>query len=184
MQCILSDIDNLDQHISTFLHHPDRYRPSQCPHCGKAGLWMHGVYYRQATCEKGVGCSAPIQRFLCPSCQHTCSVLPEYIPPRRWYHWAVQELALRLLIMGHSLMDVCRRLSVTLPNSRTPDISTLYRWRRQCRCQFRQQHSLLCSQYPELGHYAYYQTFWVACLDKMSLSKVMLSLHQAGLSIP
>ncbi len=184
MQLILSDIAHLDQHISTFINHPDRYRPSQCLHCGSSGLWAHGVYYRKAACEKGVGCCAPIQRFLCPDCEQTCSVLPEYIPPRRWYHWIVQQLAFRLLMMGQSLLKVCKHLAASLPNPLTPDISTLYRWRRQCRCQFTEHHFHLCSQYPELGRYACYQTFWQACLDKMPLSEAMLKLHRAGLSIP
>lgn len=184
MPLILSEIHNLDQHISTFLNDPDRYRPSQCPHCGKSGLWLHGVYYRQAACEKGVGTSAPIQRFLCSGCEHTCSVLPETIPPRRWYHWFVQQVAFQLLMMGHSLLDVCKRMSILLPNPRTPDPSTLYRWRRQCREQFPEQHFHLCSQFPELGRCANYQAFWHACLDLMSLSRAMLHLHQAGLVIP
>jgi len=184
MQLILSDIHTLDQHLFTFLKQPDRYRPCQCPHCGKSGLWMHGVYYRQARCEKGVGGSAPIQRFLCPDCEQTCSVLPQYIPPRRWYHWAAQQLVLRLFIMGYSLLDIYRRMSISLPNPRTPSISTLYRWRRQCRCQFPMHQFQLCSHHPELGRYTGYHAFWNACLDKMSLSRAMLTLHQAGLTIP
>lgn len=184
MPLILSGIHSLDQHISSFLNDPDRYRPCQCPHCGKSGLWLHGVYYRQAACEKGVGTCAPIQRFLCSGCEQTCSVLPEYISPRRWYHWFVQQVAFKLLMMGHSLLDVCNRMSTLLPNTRTPDPSTLYRWRRQCRCQFPEQHFHLCSRFPEFGRCPGYPAFWRACLDKMSLSQAMLSLHQAGLAIP
>lgn len=184
MPLILSGIHSLDQHISTFLNDPNRYRPSQCPHCGKSRLWLHGVYYRRATCEKGVGTCAPIQRFLCAGCAQTCSVLPEYIPPRRWYHWFVQQIAFQLLMAGHSLLAVCRQLSTLLPNPQTPAPATLYRWRRRCREQFPEQQFHLRSQFPELGNCPDSTAFWRACLDKRSLSQAMFHLHQAGLVIP
>jgi hypothetical protein len=187
MRPILSDVYSLDQHISIFLNNPDRYRPAQCPHCGKAGVWFHGVYYRNAACEKGVGCCAPIQRFLCTNknCGRTCSVLPEYIPPRRWYHWAVQQLVLSLVLLGHSLIDVCDLMQTRQPNlPRQPSLSTIQRWAQSLHRQFLHHHFHLCNKHPELGRSPDCSQFWPACFDQMSLSKAMLILNQAGHSIP
>ena len=40
MPHILSGIHTLDQHLQTWLDDIDQYRPSQCPHCGRSGLWL------------------------------------------------------------------------------------------------------------------------------------------------
>jgi len=86
MAHILAGIHTQDQHIKTWLNDIDAYRPAQCPHCGRSGLWSHVVYYRQAQCERPNGNPVPIPRFRCQYCSRTCSTLPEYIPPKRWYH--------------------------------------------------------------------------------------------------
>ena len=187
MRLILSDINSLDQHISTCLDRPDQYRPAQCPYCGKAGLWCHGVYFRNAACEKGIGCAAPIPRFICPceQCGRTCSVLPEYIPPRRWYHWVVQQLVITLLVMGLSLMAVCDQLSMLyqhLPD--LPSISTVYRWSVALQNQYPQHRFHLCCRQPEFGRAPDYSEFWQLVISQMSLSKAMLQLNQAGEIIP
>jgi hypothetical protein len=187
MRLILSDIYNLDQHISIFLNNPDRYRPPQCPYCGKGSVWFHAVYYRNAGCERGVGCSAPVQRFLCTNedCERTCSVLPEYIPPRRWYHWAVQQMVLSLVLLGHSLTDIGDLMQTRHPNlPRHPSLWTIQRWAQSLHGQFIHHRFHLCNRLPELGRCPSYQTFWQACFDQMSLSKAMLILNQAGHSIP
>ena len=108
MRHILSAMHTLDKHLQSWFDDVNRYRPSQCPHCGRAGLWSHGVYYRQVRCEQAKGKRTPIPRFLCRYCKGTCSTLPEYIPLRRWYHWLSQQLALQLSLLGRSLMQIGR----------------------------------------------------------------------------
>ena len=187
MKLILSDIHNLDQHISVFLDNPARYRPNKCPHCGKSGLWAHGVYYRNASCEKGTGCSAPILRFRCPpkQCGRTCSVLPQYIPPRRWYHWAVQQLTLMLLMAGYSLSDTHNMLWASgLHLPKIPSQSTIYRWQRCLRSQFDQHYFFLRDSFPKLALFQEYSSFWQACFLEMMLSTAMLMLNKAGHPIP
>jgi hypothetical protein len=187
MKLILSDIHNLDQHISTFLYDPERYRPERCPHCGRSGLWIHGAYWRNAACEKGVGCSAPVPRFYCPheDCHRTCSVLPEYISPRRWYHWAMQQIVFTLMALGYSLMDACNQIPKShLQYPQTPDISTIYRWWQSLQAQFLRHHFHLCSQHSELGRYQGCPTFWQACLKRMFLSTAMTILNRAGHKVP
>lgn len=187
MRLILADINGLDQHVSTFLDDPDFYRPERCPHCGKAGLWCHGVYYRNAKCEKGVGCSAPIPRFRCPleACGSTCSVLPEYIPPRRWYHWVVQQLVFALLLRGFSLVHVSEQLSMLyqhLPG--LPSISTVYRWSVAWQEQYHRHRLHLCNLVPELGRSTGYPQFWQLVFAQMPLSRAMLQLNQTGEIVP
>ncbi len=182
MAIILSDIHTLDQHLSTYLNTPQVYCPDNCPHCSSCNLWLHGVYYRKAACENGDVGPIPIQRFICVPCKHTCSVLPEYIPPKRWFHWVLQEMALALLLMGTSLLGAWLALFDRQP--RGPSLSTLHRWSAWLRRHYSLHRLHLCSQFPELGRSANFTEFWQVCLQKMSLSSAMNILHRAGVVIP
>ena len=87
MHRIVASITSLDEHLEAVRTNPEVYRPLNCPHCGVTGLWGHGCYYR-----KGERCTGgatrelvPVLRFLCRGCICTCSRLPLFICPRRWY---------------------------------------------------------------------------------------------------
>lgn len=182
MVLILSEIHTLDQHIQTFLDHPDDYRPCQCPHCGNSNLWAHGVYYRQACCESPTGCPAPIPRFLCSLCKHTCSTLPEYIPPRRWYHWLVQHLALQLTLIGKSLMQVWQALYDQVDI--VPSLCTLQRWLSRWHQRFVHHRFHLLNAHPALGYHSNFHTFWQAWLEHKPLSTAMLIVNRHLTPIP
>ncbi len=182
MSIILSAIATLDQHISVYFNTPSNYRPESCPHCGQAGLWCHGVYTRHAQCESEHGCPAQIPRFFCRPCKRTCSVLPEYIPPRRWYHWITQSIAFSLLLMGKSLLGVRDELFDRLPCG--PSLSTLQRWWYWLRKSYSLHRFHLCNRLPELGRTANFTDFWKVCLQKMSLASAMNIIHRAGLPVP
>ena len=94
MHRIVASITTLEQHLDAVRTNADAYRPDACPHCGVGGLWGHGCYYR-----KGERCTGgatrelvPVLRFLCRGCIRTCSRLPLFICPRRWYCWAMLPL--------------------------------------------------------------------------------------------
>ncbi|QEP42997.1 hypothetical protein D5085_07615 [Ectothiorhodospiraceae bacterium BW-2] len=46
MSRIVPNITTLEQHHQQLQADPERYRPDDCPHCGKTQLWSHGVYFR------------------------------------------------------------------------------------------------------------------------------------------
>src|SRR5215216_2245020 len=102
MKRILATITTLDQHEEALRMDRGVYRPDACPHCGLAGLWHHGCYCRKADRSAGVESRNPVVvlRFLCSPCQRTCSRLPLCVAPLRWYDWAVQQIALLLLLSG------------------------------------------------------------------------------------
>lgn len=176
MSYILSDIHTLDQHLQTWFDDIDQYRPSQCPHCGRSGLWSHGVYYRQARCEQAKGNPTPVPRFFCRYCKGSCSTLPEYIPPRRWYHWLTQQAALQLSLMGLSLMQVWQALHDKLEE--VPSLCTLQRWLSHHRQRFSLHQFHLLNTHPALGYSPGFDGFWQACLDIMPLSAVMVLLNR------
>lgn len=182
MSAILSAIDTLDQHLSTYLHNPSAYKPAQCPGCSSHRLWSHGTYERKARCENGHRCPILIPRYICALCKHTCSTLPEFIPPRRWYHWAIQQMALSLLLLGHSVLSVWARLFDRAPCGPSP--STLQRWRQALKARYPRHRLALCSALPTLGYTSGFTDFWQACLQKLPLSSAMVIIHRSAIPIP
>lgn len=155
-------------------------RPVRCPTCGKSSLHCHGYYPRKAHRQSSGVASLnpiPIFRFLCIFCKHSCSVLPECIPPRRWYLWIVQQAVLLLLCFGCSKRNIASRLP--------PSRSTIRRW--ECRLieMFKIHTFHLCSRFLELGRYLISLfTFWDVCLKQMPLARAMYWIHHAGGVVP
>jgi hypothetical protein len=117
MREIIANIHSLAQHLKMMLQDPEHYKPGCCPHCGLDILWNHGVYLRKSDRLNPPSQSLnliPIPRFYCDGCKRTCSVLPECIPPRRWYLWATQQMVLSLVLLGISY----RKIALDTPVSR------------------------------------------------------------------
>ncbi len=184
MPLILSGIHTLDQHLQTWLDNPKQYQPAQCPHCGRSDLWSHGVYYRQARCEQARGNPAPIPRFICQHCKRTCSTLPEYISPRRWYHWFTQQLVLSLSMSGRSLMQIWQSLCDRMTDAVVPCICTLQRWLTGFKQRFSLHRFHLLNTQPSLGYAPGFDAFWQACLKAMPLSAAMLILNRNLDTVP
>jgi transposase-like protein len=182
MANILADILDVCQHFSTLKHTPEHYCPDNCPHCYKNTLWKHGFYYRQ-TQRENRGNPVPVPRFFCPVCKHTCSTLPEYIPPRRWYYWVTQQAVLLLLMLGNSVAMVCDKFSYQ--RSVAPSIDTIYRWWRQLKDQFLIHQFHLCDLYPELRFEPSCERFWQRYFESEGgLSSAMLALNRANQRVP
>ncbi len=176
---ILPAIESLDQHLYHLEHHPEAYRPPQCPHCGVGGVWRHGHYRRKADRdgEDGVYLDpVPIPRFYCRHCQTTCSRLPGCMAPRRWYPWIVQQAVLALLLSGSSLREVARQCQ--------PGRRTISRWWHWLEAQADQYRFHLRSRFQALGRYDGFTAFWSACFRQMSLATVMAWLDREGVAIP
>jgi len=176
---IVSGILSLIQHNETLETNFEKFRPTKCPHCGKSGLWYHGRYNRKADHENSGSASlnpVTIPRFYCPHCQHTCSVLPECIPPRRHYLWLDQEAVLCLLTTGSSYQSASQQTK--------PSRWTVSRWWSRLSSQFS-----LCADHirllrPSLGRVTTLSDFWRRLLQSSALSSVMLSLNNAGVIVP
>lgn len=179
MSRILPAIDSLDQHLYHLEHHPEAYCPQRCPHCGMEGVWVHGHYLRKADREGDDGVyldPVPIPRYYCPHCQRTCSRLPSCIAPRRWYLWAIQQMAWVGLLGGGSIRQVAKQC---LPSRRT-----LRRWWHWLKAQFGQQSFHLRSRFPALGRHDALASFWRACFRQMSLADAMAWLDREGVLVP
>jgi transposase-like protein len=90
----------------------EELRPEGCEHCHKSRPWRHGCYPRKAAGGKNNTDSElnpiNIQRYYCASCHKTMSVLPECIPPSRWYLWTVQSVILLLITNELSIYKVAK----------------------------------------------------------------------------
>ena len=112
MRPIIPKISSLTQYLS-MLNNRETPRLEHCP-CGRANPWPHGCYWRKsdnASSSQEKSNAVPIQRYYCPSCKKTCSVLPEYISPKRWYTWSYQELILCLFCFGKGFSAIAKETS-------------------------------------------------------------------------
>ena len=125
MTSIVSGILSLAQHLKSLETNPELYHLEYCPHpdCGKSGLWRHGFRYRKSdreNDEKSTLNPIPIVRLYCPACRRTCSLLPECIPPLRWYLWRIQQSVISLFFSGMSLNKISQKI--------LPSRWTIKRW--------------------------------------------------------
>lgn len=179
MAWIVSDILTLAQYFSTTQQQVLLYNQGHCPHCGQAGLWNHGHYERKADRTRGANKSLNpilIQRFICKHCRRTCSVLPECIPPKRWYLWDMQQIALWMLLAGNSLSACAKKI--------IPSRHTIKRWKTRLKEQFHLHKDVLCDQFVELGRTTDFRDFWQTFFKNNHLSKAMRLCHVAGVPIP
>jgi hypothetical protein len=170
---ILPGIETLVQYLCA----PKPNRPEGgCSNCGHHFLWYHGTRFRKPDRSSGELNPVPIQRFYCPECKQTCSVLPACIPPRRWYSWPAQQLALVLGLLGKSYRSIATQLKIGR--------STVSSWWARLQERFLLHADVLRNHNPELGSTTSFLSFWKAVLDKISLAEAMRVCHVSGVSIP
>ncbi len=179
MSVIMPKITSLKQYLKLIAEDPHQLCPERCPYCGKAGLNYHGCYYRKPDRENKGACNLnpiPITRFLCCSCGRTCSVLPECIPPRRWYIWKIQQVVLERLLSGECFRHIAKQV--------TPSRSTIARWWHRLKERYPIYRMVLCSRFSWLGYSDEVQGFWKKVMEKMALSAAMLVLNAGAVIIP
>lgn len=177
MLWILSDIYSLIQYKNSV--EGRALRPERCGCCGKLPLWRHGTYPRDADrthCSKYSLNPVLIQRYYCPSCCKTTSVLPECIPPRRWYLWETQQAAIVLFLLSNSARASAQQVK--------PSRCTIKRWVAWLIVQFKVHKDVLCNHVPSFGFFTEPVSFWQHVFDKLSLSIAMRLCHVSGVSIP
>lgn len=179
MPYIVSGILSLIQYIDFIKSKSEKLRLKQCPCCGKANPWRHGSYPRESD---RINLSSEslnpifIQRYYCPDCGKTCSVLPECIPPRRWYLWETQQTAMLLLLLGGSGNAAEQQVK--------PSRHTIKRWVAWLIVQFQLHKDVLCTHFPSFGLFTEAADFWIHVFNRLSLSTAMRLCHVSGVSIP
>jgi len=179
MRIILADILTLSQHLAALQQSIEPYRPAHCPYCSHSMVWCHGFYERKADRVNPHTVSLnpiPIPRFRCAECRPTFSVLPECIPPHRWYLWCVQQLGLSACLVGLSF----RQLSRQLPMARST-ISRWFQWLTERSADFQK---ALYAVFSEMGYFSKLSAFWPAWFNQHRLSKAMWWLSRSGLCVP
>lgn len=176
MALILAGIYSLAQHLQQLNLNFEAYRPERCPHCGCAGMWYHGYYTRKADREEGSAFNpTPIPRFLCPraNCRKSCSVLPECIPPKRWYLWSIQQAMLSVLL-SHQLCE----------EQVKPHVRTVWRWWARLKARFKVHRFYLANHWAQLGQHGSIRAFWSACFARMAFSRALFFIHRHAVDIP
>lgn len=179
MAGILPDILSLTQYLYILANDPVQLRPDRCPCCNRPDPWCHGGYGRKADrayeSEESLN-PIWILRYFCPSCRKTFSVLPECIPPRRWYLWTIQQMSFLLALMGKSASAIAREI--------IPSRHTVRRWLLRFKEQFHLHADTLKNCWNDLGRTSDFSEFWQKCLEKIPLSTAMLVCHLSGIFIP
>ena len=179
MPYIVSGILSLIQYIDFITLKSETLRLKQCLCCGRAAPWFHGGYLRESD---RINLSSEslnpifIQRYYCPDCGKTCSVLPECIPPRRWYLWETQQTAILLLLLGSSANNAEQQVK--------PSRHTIKRWVAWLIAQFQLHKDALCTHFPSFGLFTEPADFWIHVFNKLSLSAAMRICHVAEVPIP
>ena len=179
MQIIIPGITSLTQYLNTLIGAMGVFRPERCVHCTLLAPRRHGHYDRKPDRENSDSNSLnpiPIFRFYCAGCKHTFSILPECIPPHRWYLWSVQQMLLMNVLLGNTLHAIAAQMR--------PSRSTCRRWWNQLKDRFLQQRDALCAQCVDLGRSIDFHDFWNTCFTQMSLDHAMLLCHLQGVEIP
>ena len=181
MACIVAGILLLTQHENVLKNNPEKYWVKICPHpdCGKIGLWRHGFRYRKSDRENdGKSTLNPVSilRLYCPTCNRTCSVLPECIPPLRWYLWIIQQKGLELYLAGLSVNKISEQIK--------PSRWTISRWIKRLKDQFKIHEFNLKGKWSWLGYKTTFHEFWAALLNKIHLSRIMLFLNNKNIFVP
>jgi hypothetical protein len=167
------------QHEKSLQNHLEIYHLGCCPYCGKTGLWRHGFRYRKSDREnykKSTLNPIPILRLYCRQCKRTCSVLPECIPPLRWYLWVIQEVIIKLRFSGISYNKISQHV--------IPSRWTISRWINRLIEKFKTHAFHLKSKWSWLGYKTKVDEFWLALLDKSSLSQAMFFLNSQTIFVP
>lgn len=177
MQLILTGILSLIQYKIEY--NQNNFQLTRCLCCGKSNPWRHGTYSRESDrinpSNESLN-SILIQRYYCPNCGKTCSVLPECIPPRRWYLWETQQTAILMFLLGNSARAIEKNVK--------PSRHTIKRWAVWLITQFKVHKDVLCNYNPSFGLFIEHINFWKAVFDKLSLSTAMRLCHVSGVSIP
>ncbi|MDP3889514.1 MAG: DUF6431 domain-containing protein [bacterium] len=179
MRYIFSGIMSLVQYVDLQKYDPYKLRPEQCPSCGRLNLWGHGCYPRESDRINPSSESLNpilIQRYYCHGCGKTCSVLPECIPPRRWYLWETQQTAILLFLLSGSARAVEQQVK--------PSRHTIKRWVAWLIVQFKLHKDVLCTHFASMGLFTEPVSFWKDVFDKLSLSTAMRLCYVAGVTIP
>lgn len=158
----------------------EELRPERCECCGKLKPHRHGTYPRQSAGGKNNADASinpiAIQRYYCPSCRKTMSVLPECISKMRWYLWSVQHVVLLLFVQGKSITTIAKKAS--------PSRHTISRWIGRFKQQFLVHRDTLIQIKAQLSQYVTFHSFWQACLELISLSEAMRLCHVLGVRVP
>lgn len=162
------------------LNFREKLRPERCECCGKSKPHRHGAYPRKTAGGKNDSDLSlnpiKIQRYYCPSCRKTMSVLPECIPRHRWYMWSIQQVVLMLFVQGLSANKIAK--------SQTPSRHTISRWIAQFKASFLVHRDTLIQIKTTLSQYLTFNTFWHACLGLINLSEAMRLCHVSGVLVP
>jgi hypothetical protein len=103
-------------------------------------------------------------------------IIPECIPPRRWYLWQKQQKVILLFLSGMAIRSIAKKA--------TPGRSTINRWISWIQDRYRKHKDVICNHFPNFGLNNNYEDFWKACFKEMTLSKAMYLCYASGISIP
>lgn len=158
---------------------PDALRPDCCPECKQPKLWLHGFYNRliiRKDASRTIDEEAKILRFQCVQCEATFGALPEFICPRRWYLWSMQQIIITELLQGESIASAARNHDLSR--------DTVYRWNQWFMKNSEVYRKLLYSLNLQAGMSLSNNQYWLFRFTSVSLSHDMMLIYDLGIAVP
>ena len=122
---ILADYGCNEQEYIDQEKHKDSPCPEGCPLCGERGsLIGHGYYQRKVQDEQRAYCIW-VKRWSCKICQHTLSILPNFLLPYR--HYLVRVIQ-PVVAAAYECGQNWKQVTQSCVRQGTPGLRTMQRW--------------------------------------------------------
>jgi hypothetical protein len=158
---------------------PENFKPDCCDKCGCQNIWIHSFYIRcvvRKDHKRLIPDPIKVLRFQCAKCLHTMSTLPEFICPRRWYLWCMQEAAISRSLNDEATQSIANDLHLSR--------DTVYRWVGWIFIKHDEYHKELSAIKMGIGMGAPPNKFWLSLFRLGALSRVMFQLHKLNITVP
>jgi hypothetical protein len=177
--CTVRGYPSLSKYMDTVEKNPEALKPDCCPKCQCSDLGPHGFYVRMTVrkdVDRLIKDVVHILRFQCDQCHKTFGALPEFISPRRWYLWCMQQAIIAGQCQGFSKAFLAEQYGVSR--------DTVYRWN----CWFDenqdQYRKIIYSFNQHEGMTFSCEQYWLFRFKRGSLSQDMLLIYASGIIVP
>jgi hypothetical protein len=179
MTYVIEGYPSPEKYMADLESKPELFRPGCCQECNCKSMWIHGSYERciiRKDVNRLIEESVLILRFKCGACFHTASTLPDFICPRRWYLYSMQQLVIKRKLENEATRTIASDLSLSR--------DTVHRWFNWIIINHDLYNKELSSLCIGIGLGVSPNKFWLSLFTQETLSRVMFQLYKLEITVP